>query len=143
MPLRLTKVLSQRPNECPSGRTIIPTAGWLFQRPDDCLSAAERLLRHTIPADEYSHELWPRSPLIIKTRFLLRAKKFAYVEIRLKIDIYEILPFLRLRNYLKTQEEKKRIFKSLFWQSPTVVKGLEEKREEIMMGNIYLYNKWK
>ena len=52
----------------PPNKSIIPAAGRLFQRPDDCssgritVSAAERLLRHTIPADEYSHELWPRSP---------------------------------------------------------------------------------
>ena len=56
----------------PPNKSIIPAAERMSQRPDDCssgrmtVSAAERLLRHTIPADEYSHELWPRSPLIAK-----------------------------------------------------------------------------
>ena len=55
MPLRLTKVLSQQPNECPSGRTIIPTAGRLFQRPDDCLGG-----RTITPAYHSGGRILPR-----------------------------------------------------------------------------------
>ena len=55
MPLRLTKVLSQRPDDYSDGRTIVLAAGRLFQRPDDCLGG-----RTITPAYHSGGRILPR-----------------------------------------------------------------------------------
>ena len=53
--IRTTGRLFRRPNDCSSGRTIIPAARRLFQRPDDCLGG-----RTITPAYHSGGRILPR-----------------------------------------------------------------------------------